>query len=152
MPRPRTRSSASSPRSERTARDNARARALGYASYYDWRAHGSGRVPPDQPRLSGAALARARGHDSRADLQDAVRADSLVAVSGFSRGADGRFTSINLTHVKPDGSERQYTIRGAALQRDRLIELLAELDDLDVTVDPYLVALSGGASSASAVG
>ena len=56
MARPR-----SSARSVRTARDNAKARRLGYANYYDYRLHASGQLPPTF-QLSPLEISRMRGH------------------------------------------------------------------------------------------
>lgn len=111
----------------RTARDNARARKLGYKSYYDWRAHGSGLVPPDRPRLSGEPLARARGHRSAADLAKTVRAGSVVLVLDYKRGKDGRFVWVDVQEVGADGSERVFRLKGAQLRTSRMRTLIAQV-------------------------
>jgi hypothetical protein len=115
-------------RAVRTARDNARARALGYASYYDFRLHDSGRIPPGvdvtaQMRRSG------RGHASAADFERDLRAGSLVMATELVRGRGGRYTRIQLTVVDLDGRERRYVLRGRALTA-RMLRRLA-----DATVD-----------------
>lgn len=105
-------------------RRNARARALGYSSYYDYRAHGNGRTPPDAPRLTGQALARARGHTGAADLERSVRAGDLVTATPdpTSRRDDGSYSRFYVTVVGADGREREYLIRNtSAKDIDKLV-------------------------------
>lgn len=110
------------PRSERTARDNARAQALGYKSYYDWRAHDNGRIPPERPALRGEGLARARGHRSRADLMSLIRAGRVEQLSTISMVDDrGRF-GVAVNAMLSDGrtiefwlTERQAGVVGGAI-------------------------------------
>lgn len=108
-------------------RRNAAARAKGYASYYDYRAHDNGRIPPGQPRLSGRALSRARGHTSTADLIAAARPGTLIMATPdpTSRRADGTYSRVWVTMIGEDGSDVQYLIRGNALKGpaiDRLVD------------------------------
>lgn len=98
-------------------RRNARARALGYTSYYDYRAHGNGALPPSAPRLKGDELRRARGHAGAADIVKDVRPGQLVtaAPDPTSRRKDGTYSRVILTLVGLNAGEpdREYLIRDA---------------------------------------
>jgi hypothetical protein len=137
MPRPRRKAVSAA-----YARRNARARALGFESYYDYRAHDHGRRAPSEPRSTGAALRRLRGHASRADLLDQLGEDKLLAVGGTTRGADGRYRSVSLTLVNTNGDEREFTLRGKQLERAAMRELVDALESSGVVVDPYLARLA----------
>ncbi len=103
---------------------NARARSLGYQSYYDYRAHANGLIAPDAPRLRGERLARARGHRSSKDLQRAIRDGSLVFTSDTSvRGKDGRFKWVEVTVVDDQGSERTFYLQGRQVSDSNLRKL-----------------------------
>ena len=118
-----------SARAARTARDNARAKALGYKSYYDWRAHDSGRIPPGKPRLRGDQLAKARGHRSAADLERALKEGSLVSVLATKRDdKTGRLLRVEIQAIDPDGSERTYILEGRTLTQKRLDQLSGQID------------------------
>ena len=75
------------PRSARTKRDNARARKLGYRSYYDFRLHGSGRVPPskavpaDRRALRGHSLDRWRKHGDAAKMLRAITPGVTISLT-----------------------------------------------------------------------
>lgn len=112
------------PRSVRTARDNARARALGYKSYYDYRLHGSGRIPPDvaAPAPGSAERTAARGHRGIRDLERSLRpGDTIIVADGLSaigrNQRTGRYDRIRLLVVRDDGREQRYTIRRASYDR-----------------------------------
>lgn len=110
-------------------RRNARARALGYDDYYDYRSHDNGRLPPAAPKLRGPELARSRGHRSSADLNRLVRsrgADLVVIPVGLERDAKGRWTKIDVLVLLPDGSERHFLLRG----RQAWTEVLKRLREL----------------------
>jgi len=107
------------PRSDRTARDDARARALGYESYYDYRVHGFGRIPPGgevTPEMRRAF----RGHAGLADLVQAINRPRNrpveIAPQGTERGADGRWKTIRVgaKFQRADGSlySLNYYLRG----------------------------------------
>lgn len=109
------------PRSERTARDNARAQALGYRDYYDYRVHGYGAVPPGEPVTPEMRRAY-RGH---AGLTDLVRAINRprgrpieVQPMGLNRGADGRWQTILVVAVFRSTTgqvyRQNYYLRGQA--------------------------------------
>ncbi len=112
-------------------RRNARARALGYEGYYDYRAHDNGRLPPGAPRLRGAALARSRGHRSVADLERLVRSrgtELVVIPVGLDRDAKGRWKTIDVLVLLPDGSERHFVLRGRQAAESRLRRLRGLLE------------------------
>ncbi len=115
---------------------NERARAKGYESYYDYRAHDYGRIPPDQPRITGRALRRLRGHASAADLVREAMPGDLVVGSMGDRDAKGRFHQVDITVIHADGGESEYRLRGRTLDRAALLALVAELDEGDVIFSP----------------
>lgn len=123
MARARRGSPGGTPRSVRTERDNARARALGYASYYDYRLHGSGRIPPDQapPAPGTAERARARGHRGIRDLERSLRSGDVVilpdGLASIGKDARGNYTRIRVLVVKEDGREQRFTISRAKYER-----------------------------------
>lgn len=116
------------PRSVRTARDNARARALGYRDYYDYRLHGSGRIPPEQavPGPGTPERARLRGHRGVADLERSLRSgDVIVLPDGLaSIGKDlrGNYRNIRVLVVKHNGRGQHFTISRA--DYDRMVKML----------------------------
>lgn len=104
---------------------NARARAAGYRSYYDYRTHEYGRRPPSEPPARGARLAELRGHRSAADLAAAIRTGrvEMVLTNTSRRDARGRITEIEVQATMADGSRRTYTLKGNALKQRQLSEL-----------------------------
>lgn len=84
-------------RSERTKRDNARARKLGYKNYYDYRVHNSGRIPPDVVIPTGQR-AKARGHRGKLDLLRKLRPGDLLIVpdglGSIEKDERGRFKLV----------------------------------------------------------
>lgn len=121
-------------------RRNARARALGYQSYYDYRAHDNGKLPPGAPRLAGEELRRARGHTGAADIRKDVRNGQLVIVAPdpTSRRPDGSYGRVIFTLVgqfegEPD---REYMIRGDAASPDNLRRLVADLEAAGAVFSP----------------
>lgn len=106
-------------------RRNARARSLGYQSYYDYRAHGNGARPPDAPRLSGEALRQSRGHASAADLRRANVEGALVTTIGEGRKADGTYQRLRVTVIDIDGKQREFILRGKQAGGDALRTTIA---------------------------
>lgn len=106
-------------------RRNARARALGYKSYYDYRAHGNGARAPEAPRLSGEKLRQARGHASAADLERANLDGALVTTIGEGRRADGSYQRLRVTVVDIDGRQREYVLRGKQAEARQLRRTIA---------------------------
>lgn len=120
-------------------RRNERAKALGYSSYYDYRAHGNGRIPPDKPRLHGADLRRSRGHASRADLLKAARPGALVTAfpDADSRRKDGSYSRAYVSVIDGDtGREQEFLLSGNQLKGAALVRLLRDLDERGVVFSP----------------
>jgi hypothetical protein len=117
----------SPPRSERTARDNARARALGYRDYYDYRVHGFGRIPAGT-EVTGEMRRAYRGHAGLSDLIAAINRPRNrpieVQPQGIERGADGRWKTIRVgaTFRTATGGVYQlsYYLRGQAASSKNL--------------------------------
>jgi hypothetical protein len=124
-------------------RRNERARAKGYKSYYDYRAHNQGKLPPSAPRASGAALRRLRGHASRADLISGLREDTLIVAAGYERDAAGRFKQLDLQLVDERGRTSEFTLRGRQLDGPAMRKLVATMLATGAVVDPYLQRLAG---------
>lgn len=116
-------------------RRNARARALGYESYYDYRAHDDGRLPPGAPRQSGAELRRSRGHASLADLKQLIRSGCAVEVLpvGLERDAKGRWTKIDILVLVEGGAERHFLLKGRQASEKNLKELRDLLIEMGVS-------------------
>ena len=120
-------------------RRNAAARAKGYRSYYDYRAHGNGSRPPGEPRLRGEALRVARGHAGPADLRrDAAKPGTLVTATPdpTSRRKDGTYGQIHVTAIGEDGSEREYLLNIAKMKPGELDRLIADLDAAGAIISP----------------
>lgn len=113
---------------------NARAQALGYRNYYDYRLHDNGRIAPGPLRLTPAERARRRGHRGRADfLASLGEGDLIILPFGlsaveFDEGArDGEGAYVEIVKLVIDGEtgrEREYTLRN--LTRDELIDTIEE--------------------------
>lgn len=117
---------------------NARARAAGYQSYYDYRAHDYGRLPPEAPRARGAALRRLRGHASVADLRRAVDDGSFVrAVPDESSRSDqtGQLRRVYVTLVDSEGVESEYQLIGRQFSDENMKRLRLDLEGEGVSVD-----------------
>jgi hypothetical protein len=123
------------PRSARTKRDNARARKLGYKSYYDYRIHDNGRVPPgravpagQRSRLRGHGVDRWRRHGQAAQMLRVIDAETTVSltqpVSQILRRADGVYPEIEKLLIGGDGMGRTFTIRDVT--RKQLVALIEE--------------------------
>lgn len=112
---------------------NAKARALGYRNYYDYRAHDYGKQPASAPPAQGARLRRLRGHAGRADfLADLGEGDLIIMPNGLSsiefdedaRDGEGAYVEIVKLVIDGDtGADRTYILRN--LTRDELIETIA---------------------------
>ena len=129
-------------------RRNAAARAKGYRSYYDYRAHDNGRIPPTQPRLRGEGLRRARGHAGASDLRRAVKPGTLIVATpdASSRRKDGTYGRVMVTAIGEDGSEREFVLQGAALKPDALDKLMADLSAAGAIASPTYVLGPYGAT------
>lgn len=111
-------------------RRNQRARALGYRSYYDYRAHDNGRLPPDAAPVKGERLGRLRGHRSATDLVRSVKTGSLVMVVNHSErdASTGQYTWVEVVTVDPSGRERSFRLRGPQLRRRRLERTVTRIE------------------------
>lgn len=107
---------------------NARARALGYDSYYDYRAHSYGRRASSEPRATGPELSQLRGHRSDADfLKRLARGDvELVAGGVVRRNPRGQIVETQVMLVDAKGRESRYTLKKLSRpERERLSTSLA---------------------------
>lgn len=121
---------------ERTNRANARAQALGYRNAYDYRVHGYGRIPASE-RVSGEALARARGHRSAADLERAVGPGDVVSVWTYGpRDKEGRYKWVDILLLDANGRERIYRLRGPQITAKNLDRIAEAVDTAGAVVSP----------------
>lgn len=122
--------------SDRQNRENARARSAGYRNAYDYRIHGYGRIPASE-KISGEALARARGHRSAADLERAVGPGDVVSVWTYGpRNDDGTYKWVDVLLLRADGKEVMYRLRGQALKARRLDRMAQTIDARGGVVSP----------------
>jgi hypothetical protein len=105
-------------------RRNELARAEGYRSYYDKRVHGG--LPPSAP-VTSEMRAEHRGHRSLADLERLLARvgpdGALVMPIGVERGAQGRWTQVDVTVVLPNGTSREFVLRGRQASQQSLLAL-----------------------------
>lgn len=130
----RGRRAAAPKRSAAYERRDARARALGYESYYDYRLHDNGRLPPGPLDLSQEERARRRGHRSRLDfLRSLGEGDLIILPYGISsvefdedaRDGVGAYREIvKQVLYEATGRERVFTLRN--LTRDELVDTIEE--------------------------
>lgn len=112
---------------------NARARALGYDSYYDYRAHDYGRLAPSAPRASGDLLASLRGHRSASDLKRLLRSGRVDLVNTVSTIDNKGKLVVDVLATLDDGSQREFRLRGA-----QVIALGAFIDDMGTDAPPLV--------------
>lgn len=116
-------------------RRQARARALGYESYYARRVRKG--APPSAPKPSGAALRRARGHAAGRDLARSSRDGDLLIASLGGRDLQGRYHRVDVTVIPADGGdEREFTLRGSQLSPEYLQRLVDDLERRGVIFSP----------------
>jgi len=114
-------------------RRNERARAAGYANYYDYRAHDYGRRAPDTPRARGETLARLRGHRSASDLERMLRSGRVELVNTVTTvDANGR-VGVDVLVTLNDGRTVEYRVT------DRQTKRVGDLIDAMGTDAPPLV-------------
>lgn len=87
---------------------NAAAQAKGYRNFYDYRAHGYGRIPADQPAAKGDALRALRGHASTADFERLLHSGRVELVNVVQTGPQ----RYELLVITSDGKQKSFTIRG----------------------------------------
>lgn len=110
-------------------RRNARARALGYASYYDYRVHNHGRIAPSEPAPTGEARSRLRGHRGAADFERALSADVVVVPIDSRRDPDtGRFLWVDVD-VDDGRTSRRFRLRPKDMTADELDSLWLSIQD-----------------------
>lgn len=102
-------------------RRNARAKALGYRNYYDYRAHDNGRIPPEQPALKGAELTRARGHASAGDLAKLLRARRVEMIAVVATIDDRERLRVDALATLDDGRTVEFQLRERELARVRSV-------------------------------
>lgn len=91
-------------------RRNARARALGYRNYYDYRAHHYGQRPASQPAARGPSLRRLRGHAGRADAAALLGAGKVDMVNVVQTEYDPPEMEVNM--MLTNGKTRVFRLRG----------------------------------------
>lgn len=141
MARPRrpAKRSKGEPRSERTKRDNARARRLGYKDYYDYRLHASGRLSP-QFTIAPFEVGYLRGHKEQPGtyggriefLLSLGEGDLIILPYGISsvdfdddaRKGEGAYIEITKQVIHASGRDSEYMLRN--LTRQELIETIYE--------------------------
>lgn len=116
------------------ARRQARARELGFESYYARRVRAG--LPPSAPAPRGETLRRRRGHAAGGDLRAVARDGDLLIASLGGRRKDGRFTRVDITLIQADGGEREFVLRGRQLRKDYLLRLVADLEARGVIFSP----------------
>lgn len=117
-------------------RRSQRARALGYKSYYDFRTHDNGRLPPEAARPSGEARQRLRGHRAGKDLQRDLREGDLLVVTDSRRRGDGTYLWVDVKVIDERGRERVYRLSGAQLRTGRLAALVASVSSAGAVLSP----------------
>lgn len=113
-------------------RRNARAQALGYRNYYDYRLHFNGRVPPGPINVTPAERRQRRGHRGRADFLASLReGDLIILPRGLSsvefdedaRDGEGAYIEVEklVIHAR-SGRESTWVLRN--LTRDEMIDTI----------------------------
>lgn len=114
------------------ARRQAKARSLGYGSYYQRRIRAG--APPSAAPARGERLAKLRGHRSSRDLERAIRPGTLLFAGDFERDADGRLVWIDVRLVdEATGKDRTFRIQGKDMTADTAKRLLSAIDDAGAT-------------------
>lgn len=94
-------------------RRNARARELGYESYYDYRVHGYGKRAPSEP-VDPDERTLLRGHRGAADLERTLSSGraQLMTVDAIDRRADGTYRHVQVTVITSSGRILQFRLHG----------------------------------------
>lgn len=115
------------------ARRQARARSLGYGSYYERRVRAG--APPSAPKPTGEALARVRGHRGYRDLLRGLRDGDIVQVDpGSPRDDKGRWKVVRITVLDAQGNEHTYTLRNVSDEKVRA--LLERMENVGAISSP----------------
>lgn len=125
-------------------RRNERARERGYASYYDYRIHDYGRIPPGQevPYETRERLAGRRGlagllrtiegrrpsaEERAAGVTGRVQPEEVLPV-GLERDARGRWTVVDVVVLDAAGHESHFRLTGAQASQANLKRVRASLE------------------------
>lgn len=117
----------------------AKARRLGYASEYDYRAHDYGRIPPDRPGLTGEARQQALGKRGASAFASAIAGAGTSHV--FVRGKYSEQVVALVTDRR--GRVREFVIqrepptstRDAERRRREVESYIDAMDDAGVDYD-----------------
>ena len=96
-------------------RRNELAKGRGYKDYYDYRAHAYGKRRPSEPKLTGAALRKLRGHATGTDLDRLVKSGRVEFLHVFHKQKDP--PEFEAVAVLDNDDERTFYLRGASLRR-----------------------------------
>ncbi len=112
-------------------RRNAKARALGYKNYWDYRTHGYGAAAPTAPRPRGEEFARLQGRRSARGLEGLLDRDQVELVKFWPRP-----DSFEIVVTLSDGSEKTFRLNKRQMKdTDRLMRLRQLFRDRDVKGD-----------------
>lgn len=121
-------------------RRNQRARALGYKSYYDYRVHGNGKLPPGPIELTTEERARRRGHRGRQDFLSSLdEGDLIVMPEGLrsvERDTRGRYVLIHkVVYDAVTNEPTNWFLRN--LTRAQLVRTIEEEERRGAKFSPY---------------
>lgn len=124
------------------ARRQAKARKLGFSSYYERRT----RLRPGQARPDASELRERRGHASKADLERDLRSGRIVTMFQEpvgERNARGQYREVRVTVMLANGEQRSYRLRGRQLAAPELrsLQQAAVAGGADVYANPSLDVL-----------
>lgn len=142
---PRKRNSGRSKRQSNTPKNsaawerrNAKAQALGYRNYYDYRIHLYGKMPANQEAPRGEPRQRLRGHRGRVDFLHSLGPGCLISlvshISSIERRPNGNYARIDKLVIYPDGDQRLFTLRN--LSREQLIATIGDEEATGATFSP----------------
>lgn len=120
---------------------NARARALGYRNYYDYRLHANGRIPPGPiEELTPEERSKRRGHRGRADFLSSLdEGDLIVMPEGLrsvERDSRGRYILIHkVVYDAVTGKATNWFLRN--LTRAQLVATIAEEERRGAEFSPF---------------
>lgn len=122
-------------------RRNAKARALGYRNYYDYRIHGAGKIPPGEDVPSDLRDIQ-RGHRSLQDLVNLLHSGRVSAITptGGIRDESGKYETIHFTITTKDGRTKTYRLTDRQLTQNNLkmIRDIIEQQDIDYLPNPSI--------------
>lgn len=119
---------------------NERAKALGYKSYYDYRIHGNGKLPPGPIKLEPEERARRRGHRGRVDFLGSLdEGDLIVMPEGLrsvERDTRGRYILIHkVVYDAVTSKATNWYLRN--LTRAQLVKTIAEEERRGAVFSPF---------------